>query len=388
MNDQQLTQALQDMAAKDIRNVDKREAIRKRILARQTQPIYHARWTVVTAVLMLALISATVVAALYQTATDPGLTAVEDAGLVQPLNVNAASDGFTFEITKGYADANRVALWYVITGPNLDTGFYVNSTLFKAGQPDELFGTGGQSSSSEAGPKPNSLAGVLTFDHTYPPPEDGEFHLRLRLQLYKIPANMTGDYTMQDNVQASADLEFTLPAIGALELFPKLETTTHDVTFSLNSLRITPSQTALNLCFDMPSAQDWQVSITASIGDQQGLLASMGTSNGKTFRLTDPHRCMDINFLLPYQEENQQMVIEIDHLETSISEGNEAVLERAKERLTAQGIEIEFHLVDHGLNWTIRSQPEGLTEADLNQLILDSMRERYDGPWRFVVGLP
>jgi hypothetical protein len=165
--------------------------------------------------------------------------------------------------------------------------------------------------------------------------------------------------------------------------------TTNDIEMTLQSLRIAPSQTRVSMCFDMPSAKDWQPDPSLMIDDQAGQLVSMGTQNAKNgFTLDSPQRCMTIDFVVPYNERSKQLTFEVAQLKTSAPEPRQRCSIRRPGVWPNRASRWKFHLGDHGMGWDVISAPKGLSDEEVGMMIWDSMSEMYAGPWRFEVDLP
>jgi hypothetical protein len=394
MDDKQLTHVLNRIAEKEIGNdMDKLTEIRASILNRR-QARLPLRMAAALATLLAVVFTSVAVYALVQNdGGDPGLTAVDEAGLVTELNLSQTIDDVTVTISRGYADANRVALWFRADGIDPDeAGLWFDSTLLDAAT-GEWFGTGGQSNilldegTDEETGVPYT-EGILTFSHAEAVDAGATFDLTLEFDLIPAPRGQV-DGAWPEPV-ATFTFEFSLSVIEALELEPDATVSANGIDMTLQSLRISPSATSMQLCYNTPDAQDWQPVPELTIGEDEGLASSMGIV--MPFDPQSLYRCMNVDFLIAYiadetDETPPTLTVSIPRLQTSIPEPTPDKLEAAAAILAEQGIDVEFILEGRALGWEILAAPEGLTEPEIGLMIWDAMREHYAGPWTFEVNL-
>jgi hypothetical protein len=164
----------------------------------------------------------------------------------------------------------------------------------------------------------------------------------------------------------------------------------NNVSMTLKTFVLNPSRAEALICFQMPSAFDW--GLTASrltVGEKEypfsggGLLAG---TEGKSFRLTDPDRCITVGFDIAYDQSATSVTLTVPKLVASTPEVvDKERVKRANERLADTGIEFDYVNIDHGGNIVILKQPEGMTTDKIYPLIWDALADQYEGPWVFTV---
>lgn len=396
MNEEQLVQHLEQIAAKEIPDdMNKWPDIHAQLVQRRTRSRAIRRTLSGIAAALAIVVTGLVGYAFSQGPSgDPGLDQVQEMGLLQPLNLTETHDNMTITLTEGYADANRIAIWMTIETdeqPVLLPAItpvlsYANGDFLNAGlRPMPLDTT-----------DPNRQQLVVSFDLVEVLPDDQPVDLRLTINVGGTPVpNIPDGVTLEPgpippeymiDVPALAPFVFTfqLDVQQALILTPQQTAEANGLAVMLDQVTLTPSQITLRLCFDLPDGGDWQPKIAVQVDDVAGNL--MGYRLTKLPNPAETRRCADYDIALGVTPESRQLEVTVDRLQTSASFTPESIA-RAQERLAAQGITVEFEIGQGGFNWKIVSAPEGMDESAIGLSVWDALSEQYAGPWSFTVDL-
>lgn len=292
-----------------------------------------------------------------------------------------STEGITVTLHSYYADASRLVFKIRVKGQSesyalenisltnarneeLNTGF----SLFSPGQNLSTFIIDMQPVSPL---KETSLDGSLSFTVTTP---SGGESSRLHFDL-------------------------DLPILPALTLEPKQSfVSPNGSAILLDRVVITPSFTLAYLCYIKPSHADWMVGRAASlrVDNQQAEVQSYailsdpdyfaGDKGGET-DWTPPvqeGRCVKVGFPIGAKDPDS-ITLTIPELEQSLPEVIPAdQLALALEELkTWQGIDMEWHIVDHGAYPEYKSLPQGVTEQEAYHFFLAYLGYFYYGDWTF-----
>ena len=201
MKEQQATQILQELAEQEVpASLDLWPAIRARVQPQrrssrwaQLMPATRLGWAFMALVLCLAFGAVAyavvpVVSRLFQ--QEAGLRHIEQANLVQELNLGQTIDGVTVTLERAYADANRIVVGYTIKGPNGQRYDAHHLTLTDAAgtvfSGTIGFGVTGQSDILQVSLPPGEGADVICFDAA--PVEGVPTELDLRLVIEAVEA--------------------------------------------------------------------------------------------------------------------------------------------------------------------------------------------------------
>lgn len=409
-NHERLTHILQRIAEKEmpddmnkLREIHAAIGAKQMTLTRQRQVM---RQVAIIALLLLLMMMSGIIAyaAIRTLQSDPGLEGVEAQGLVQVIDESETIEGVTVTVEKAYADANRVAIWYTIEAIPLPEGnvhgSYINMGVHHPAD-RAWFGTGAMGGRSEK-LDDGTFAGLVTFDHHEAVPESSVYEIIFKVEIggenawvYVYPS----DEILEG--QPQEEYRYEMPYVGPfefplalnvshpVELTPDETQISNDVPMTLQRIRITPSQTVVQVCYTKPDQRDWQPNMTVMIDGVEGLLSSYGIIGGKTALATpDLNRCFEMTFLLEYAPDSELIVITIDGLMTSAPEPSPDVLAIAEARLEAEGIVIDFIVENQGMRWEIIDAPDDMTESEIGMAVWDAMKEHYAGEWRFEIALP
>jgi hypothetical protein len=402
---------------------------------------FKLSWTVVL-VLLVLIIATTAAYAYYRLMSDAGLQGVRDAGLITDLNLTAEATVFSTppltstsswsnpygtpapqatviaeQIMQGvkvsldwaYADESRVAIQLTVTGLKPPEGIRPSSMLGMlavtddAGNPidSKMGGVGG-------GENPDGSV-FLTYVCFYYEQMDAGQHPQLDLKAdlpiggFEVPYEAPGMTTDPNQVAqliaiplvGNFHFEFSVPVYKGLTITPDRNVEASGITMHLESITLNRSHTDLRLCFQMPSPADWIPYATIQIGE--GLeMQNNGFSDaaGKSFRLTNPERCADLSFDVPYSGGATTAVVKVTKLAKSFPEVfSDEQIRTANEKLKPRGIEFEITPYisqgngggGGGYSMKILKKPEGMNDDDVYHLINNTLEERIEGPWVFTV---
>ncbi len=196
---------------------------------------------------------------------------------------------------------------------------------------------------------------------------------------------------------ARFSFDFDIPVHPALVFNPKQVTTVNGVEILLDRVVITPAYTQAYLCYIKPSDTDWMIGNDAivQLGFQQGDLNAYsmlfdssfgeGTKGGEPGWIPPVQigRCIKAGF--PVGDANPQSItLTIPALEQSMPEVIPAdELAVAYPKLLAQGIDMEWHTVDHGAYPEYKKLPAGMSEQAAFRKFIEALGYIYKGPWVF-----
>jgi len=298
MKKQQVTKILREIAEQEVPdNVDLWPAIRARVQPQrrssrwaQLMPATRLGWAFLALALFLTFGAVTyavapVVSRLFQ--QEAGLRHVEQANLVQELNLSQTIDGVTVTLERAYADANRIVIGFTIKDPNGQRyDAYRRLTLTDAAgtvfSGTIGFGVTGQSDILQVSLPPGEGADVICFDAA---PVEGapvELDLRLVMELEKFvlpPAALEPSSTPdsppaeppmvvvleplptpeEEAIVGPFTFDFSVPFIPGRVAEVNQTVEAAGVAVHLERVVVTPSETRAYLRFDSPSggAEGW-----------------------------------------------------------------------------------------------------------------------------------
>jgi hypothetical protein len=293
MKEQQVTQILQEIAEQEVPdNVDLWPAIRARVQPRrrsprwaQLMPATRLGWAFMALVLCLAFGAVAyavvpVVSRLFQ--QEAGLRHVEQANLVQELNLSQTVDSVTVTLERAYADTNRIVVGFTIKGLNgqrYDPYHHLTltdmaGTVFSG---TIGFGVTGQSDILQVSLPPGEGANVICFDAAPVEGAPAELDLRLVMEVVEAlpldafeppptsdspPAEPPMVVVEEEAIVGPFTFDFSVPFIPGrvAELNQTVEAA--GVGVCLERVVVTPSETRAYLRFDSPSGEvEWWIPI-------------------------------------------------------------------------------------------------------------------------------
>ena len=309
MKEQQATQILQELAEQEVpASLDLWPAIQARLqpqrrLSRwaRVMPATRLGWAFLVLTLFLAFGAVTyavapIVERLFQ--QEAGLRHVEQANLVQELNLSQTVDGVTVTLERAYADANRIVVGFTIKGPNGQRYDAHHLTLTDAAGTvfSGMLGYGvtGQSDILQVSLPPGEGAYVLAFDAAPVEGAPAELDLRLVMEVKEFvlpsyapeppptpvsppaepPASMVVEAlpAPEGAIIGPFTFDFRVPFIPGR--VAEVNQTVEDAGMAVRLERVvvTPSETRVYLRFDSPGGAEMRwipIAMLKAPGDEE-----------------------------------------------------------------------------------------------------------------------
>jgi len=288
---------------------------------------------------------------------------------------------FTASVEAYYADATRLVFQVRLTGSDViidqasikdETGDEINVTSTGFGRMDEN------------DPALNSLM----FEPAIPLNTD-QFKGKLDFSIVSS--------TDENKILARFSFNIDIPIHPTLTYLPKQTVWANGLEILLDRIVITPAYTQAYLCYIKPTDADWMIGNDATVkfGNQEVGLDSysilfdpaygdgiIGGEPGWTLPV-QTGRCVKVRF--PIGDENpNSLTLTIPSLMQSLPEIIPAEeLAPAYEKLKAQGIDMEWHIVDHGAYPEYKRLPTGMSEQVAYQKFIGALGYIHPGPWVF-----
>jgi hypothetical protein len=291
-------------------------------------------------------------------------------------------NGITAKVESYYADASRLVFQVRITGGK-EVVDYVNLNDERG----EIV-----NASTGYGPAPDPSLGQI--DLTMETPLAGDhFRGQLEFSMSAQPGDM----------ERIADFRFDLdiPIRPALTFDPEQTVLANGIQMMLDRVVITPAFTQAYLCYFKPTEADWGIGSDATLRlDSQvvhltsySLLfdKSLGDgSKGGELGWTPPvkdGRCVKIGFPIG-SADPKSFVLTLPTLEQSTPEViPEEEAAAAYEILKAEGIDLEWHNVDHGAYPEFKRLPLGMSEEEAYRQFIQALGYIHPGSWTFEMPL-
>jgi hypothetical protein len=200
---------------------------------------------------------------------------------------------------------------------------------------------------------------------------------------------------------ANFHFDLNFPVHPALTFNPKQTIRANGIEILLDRLVITPSYTQAYLCYLKPTDADWGIGHDAllQIGGKTSGIYEYGllydSSFGDLGKGGDPAwtppinngRCVKIGFPIGDANPNS-FILTIPALEQSLPEViPDSELVKAYEILNAEGINMQWHTIEHGAYPEYKKLPFGMTEEDAYQQFIQALGYIYPGIWMFNIPL-
>ena len=333
-----------------------------------------------------------------------GVQPLVDAGLMTPVDQTMEADGMQVTIQYAYADTQRIIVRLKLSG---DYQQVMQDNLPNFVLRDDTSRQFGYSAMHSVAREDDELAefyDVIFYTQTFYQPIDGEFEIidgyldtygdsiEVQLDIGFTPMSALGlvldavDALEQSPVGPFGFI-FTMPIYPAREVKPVETLTVGDIAMTLERVTVAPSETEVEICYTLPDVQDWQPWITLTV-DGVDAPVSGGNLVGMP-TLDDTERCVEQRFGVLVSDELDVLTVTIDRLQTSVPDDPDA-WEGLVAELETFGIEAEA-FPERGTYFSIESTPEGMTDAELAEIIdnaRENLRQSVDGPWVFEVALP
>jgi hypothetical protein len=310
MKEQRVAQILEGIAEDEVpATLDLWPDIQARVQPRRRplpwtrlRPTTRLGWAFLALALSLAFGAVTyavapVVGRLFQ--QESGLRHVEQADLVQELDLSQTVDGVTVTLERVYADANRIVVGFTIKSPNGQRYEARHLTLTDAAGtvfPGTLgYGVTGQSDILDVSLPPGEGAYVLAFDAAAVEGAPEELALRLVMDVEELvlPPDAPGPSPTLAGTPAEppepmvVELEpmpvgaivgpltfdFSVPFIPGRTVEVQQTVEAVGIAVMLERIVVTPSETRAFLCFEPPDgdSKEWTPIVTLDAGDGQDL---------------------------------------------------------------------------------------------------------------------
>ncbi|RLC69329.1 MAG: hypothetical protein DRI52_09120 [Chloroflexi bacterium] len=290
MEKQQVTQILQELAEQEVpANVDLWPAIRAQVQTQRrpsrwsrVMPVTRLGWAFLALTLFLTLGAVTyalapiVMSRLFQ--QEAGLRHVEQANMVQELNLSQTVDGVTVTLERAYADANRIVIGFTIKSPPGQRYDAYHLTLTDAAGtvfPSTVgYGAAGQSDIFNVSLPPGEGAYILSFDAAAVTGVPEELDLRLVMEVGELvlpsdacEASPTSDSPPAEppdsmvvmleplptpTIVGTLTFDFSVPFIPGRVAEVNQTVEAAGVAVCLERVVVTPSETRAYLRFDSP----------------------------------------------------------------------------------------------------------------------------------------
>lgn len=324
--------------------------------------------------------------------------------LVQAQNAVSAEmasqtqEDVTITLEHAYADIAEVVIWFRIEGLDLPDGQLMGAPIINVapsaeGYSHSFFGaSGGGYTIAETG----MIEGEYQFDLTETTREEIHFTFDISINqsdvmpLWIVPDDFEIDSVPSDEYayELPYDLTFSLPITLTPEageiLEPELSADSNDLNLSIERIVLTSMRANVIVCFDLPTAEDWQPDMHLEINGEATQLMGYGLESLPS--ADDNSRCSHFNYRLPVVENPSELVFSVESLFTPMPE-NPSVdhFIEAQIMLAEQGIEVNFNVQENGFSYEIVSKPDDMAEADANRLVYESLRIHFDASWEFVM---
>lgn len=349
-------------------------------------------------------------------------TPAQTSSIIGSQTVN----GVTLTIDWVLADARRVSFGYTIEGlPDIPDAIdlFGSIQLVEKSGTGEL-GWGGHSTINRVESSPGTLVGswssVFAKPFTQPKGQfdldialghDGaDYDINFSIATFPIPADATPyppnvfPPKLPDHKIGDFHFDFETEIYPLLELAPGQTVTANNVAMRLEKLEITVSFAIATLCYSKPSPKDWMIQSILKTSEREegnntyslifdldygGYLGEIRLSEDAL--QLQSGRCVQVEFLLGHSNQSGAITLIIPTLEQSIPEViPDDELAVAQEKLLAQGIDMDWEVVTFpggggGSGPVYKKLPEGVTEQEAFQLLMEALGYTHLGPWEFTV---
>lgn len=343
MKEQQVTQILQEIAEQEVSDsLDLWPAIQARVQPPRPSsrwgrlmPTTRLGWAFLLLALSLAFGAVAyavtpVLSGVFQ--MEAGLQHIEQADLVQELDLSQTVDGVTVTLERVYADANRIVVGFTIKGPTGQRYEARHLTLTDAAGtifPDTVgYGVSGQSDILEASLPPGEVAYVLAFDAAAVKgaPDDLDLRLVMEVEELVLPPDAPGPPPASTGSPAEPPepmvvelqpipvgaivgpftFDFSVPLIPGRVIEVQHTVEAAGVAVRLERIVITPSETRAFLCFEPPDRYDkeWTPIVTLDTADESVPMVNETGEEG----------CYSCDFFAPIYDQRGEWTLTVTEL--------------------------------------------------------------------------
>jgi len=336
-----------------------------------------------------------------------------------------AIDNLNMTLDWVFVDARRIAFGYTISGfSSLPDSFILGGTVkVMDAQGNSFSSLGGRSQlervTSEAGALSGTWSTILQK-----PLDSNTTQLSIDITLDGSHGN-DWNYTIAGPVYPAtgptAEMLGTLPAVvpsGQVGTFhfdanavvypetilqPAQVNEANRIQMELVQVELTPSYSSFILCYTKPTGADWMLAnATLTSGLEQTQMQGYTLLSDSQFTLKkqvslppvslqgENLRCARVDFLLGHANQARTITLTVPALERSAPEVfPQAELDAAFAKLKQQGIEMTYISMrgtgGGGSTWQYNRLPEGMTEEQAYNLLIDALGYRSPGPWTFTL---
>lgn len=381
-------------------------------------------WALLLVLIALLMLSA-VAYAFYRIMMDPGLQAVQNAGLITDKNqpaqptlfanqtrqkenlaatVTPSIENLKVNLNWAYADEARVAFQITITGLTPEQAAHINNYVCKPYITNDS-GVFIDVHIADVSVHANQQWNPVDVTYVAFQQIDAGKHSGLNLSL-DITVGPCGPYwNFQEKnlpvitpfpVYGNYHLDFQTPVYRGTRISPGQTDKKNGVEMRLDQVILNPSYIDLRLCYQAPASP----TLPAGSGilwtlDGATLEMNEGASTQMSEVLSGPTAnsqgdiCEIVGYAIPAPANLKASQIKV-HVARLVAVENESNLssqfkEDAKARLAQQGIEVDFESVnsDNTHLWKILKKPDGMTDDEANQEVLNLLIHTIEGPWNF-----
>lgn len=329
----------------------------------------------------------------------PGLAGAQAAGLLWPVGQTQTRGSVTMTLDWAYADLNRLAIGYTITGVSEDQ---IGTTITSA---QRLYDDAGYFFSYASGAVVESPTGMHVAIEFYNQgvlvlPDNQvtvlDDYFRARYGESALPETISlrfaADFTLPAgsplsletlNPAAAFVFDFTLPLFEGIVIAPMETVEDQELAVTLETVLLAPAQITAHVCYERPDTRDWGLSAHLELN---GLTVPHSAS--RLMPSSDPAlQCRSLSFALfaePTASASNQIALVITSLETTVPEGG-AEWERIRQLLADEGISFTVVVAENGLRLDNLVVPPGVDfEAAVDRARVE-MGNRIEGAWRFEI---
>ena len=296
---------------------------------------------------VVGILLVTSVAAAQDTASPPQspqqgiIDQLIEAGLTTPINETQTSGEASVTLDWVYADPLRIALQYTIRNVDPTTAMMSFNRTNQLSDPQGIqFGY--QSAYFDDVVDQETVARLTYYTNAYDPNggmiedyflddvgvarENVELNLNVRIggytleewDTYALPAEST--LQAGDEVPLIGDFNFSFntPVQPQIQLDLNQTITNADLDVTLDSVTVTPSTIAADMCAELPDASSWMPSASVQVDNQLAFAAGWGLQGMPSE--TDTTRCFNMTFDAMVDLESPELTLSIVNFERSMSE--------------------------------------------------------------------
>jgi hypothetical protein len=338
--------------------------------------------------------------------TDPGLQAVDEAGLVSGLYQDAQflpAPGYSGRevsaaLDWAYADDNRLSVGLTISGLEPPEGVYTSDFIQSISLTDEqgvLYSESLEWTAEPVEGRNDTFSLTIIKVQPLDPASQLDVHIEIMLggrtayPFLPYPSSQTPPTEVWIDPVGSLHFEFSIPVYQAILLAPQKTETVANQWVRLERVRVAPSYATLYICYQQPDEGYWLPEAALQVGDLEAIpQAVFNDSNGMD--PSESQNCGELEFAGPfveYLDHLTELTLIVDYFHKP-DMPSEQRLELARQELSAQGIEFDYTISEGGGGWSVGNTPEGMSPAEINRRVLFALEDTITGPWKFVVEMP